>query len=174
MKIRRSELYRIMPILEALPRGIYVKFNYGLGKNMRSIRKEIQDWEDAINPDKKYREYEEERIKIAEECSKKEDGVPVMIPNPDGTRRYKIDEVKQESFDKKLEALKKKHQPAIDIQKEKIEKYNEGMKDEIEMDFHLIKFEDCPEDPSPKEWEAISYFVAEQPEGIQDKSKAKK
>lgn len=174
MKIRRSELYRMMPILEGIARNVCVKFNYALGKNMRKIREEIQDTEDAASPGQDFREYEEERIKLNEKYAKKEKGTPTFVSGAEGARRYLIDESKQELFDKEIESLRKKHKPMLDQQKEKNERYIDMMKEEIEMDFHLIKFEDCPEDLFPKEWEAVSYFITDQPEIALDKTKGKK
>jgi Mor family transcriptional regulator len=162
MLIRRSELYRLRGILEARPRGPHAKFNYALGKNLRKIKEEIQDLEDAVTPDKEFNEYEKERIALNEECAKKEGGVSVFIPNPDGTRRYQIDESKQESFNKKLELLRKKYKATLDLQEKKIQGYNDMMREKAEINFHLINKEDIPDDLSPSDWEAIIDWVIEE------------
>jgi hypothetical protein len=161
MKIRRSELYRLRVILEAMPKGPYAKFNYALGKNLRKIKEEIRDLEDAVTPDEKMQQYEKERIAINEECAKKEGGSPAMIPQPDGTRRYQVDEAKQELFNKKMELLRKKYKPTLDLQEKKIQGYNQLLRELVEIDFHQINKDDVPDDLSPSDWEAIIDWIVE-------------
>jgi len=174
MKIRRSELYRIKGILEGMPKGPYAKFNYVVAKNLRKIKEEILDLEDGVVPDEKFSQYEKDRIAINEECAKKEGGSSAFISQPDGTRRYQIDESKQELFNKKLEILRKKYKPTLDLQEKKIQGYNDLLREKVEIDFHLIQKDDVPDDLSPNDWEAIIDWIVEEAEEKQDKVKGKK
>lgn len=111
-------------------------FKLALSRNKLNIHKEAVAIRDIIRQSKDFRQYEESRINLCKKMAlKDENGAPMLR---DGSYVFP----NQSEFDKALEDLKKKdkkYQQAIKEQEEKIDSFNEGLKETIEIEYYPIE-----------------------------------
>ena len=100
-------------VIENMPKGDKFKFSYAAAKNLRKIKSEIDDMQNAIEPDPEFREYDKERQDLCKKFARIENGEPMTkrIPNPDGSFAsvFEIDEKKKKEFNEELKKLKDKY-----------------------------------------------------------------
>jgi hypothetical protein len=86
--------------------------------------------------------------------AKKKDGGPLITGN-----RFEIDEAKQDEFNTEMKILREKYAEALTLMDRKTETYNKAMREEVDLNFHLVKVEDLPLETKPDELEAILDWV---------------
>ncbi len=143
-----------------------VKFSYAIARNLNIIEPEVKALTKAQEISKEYKEYDAKRLEICREMAKKdEDGNPIMkdgVGNPI-PKGGEFDIEDRPTFDKKIEKLQKKNKEAIDMQKNRIEQFNDLIKETIEIDFYSVKIEHVPDDIKPNHLALMMGFIEGEP-----------
>ena len=164
MKFTRQNLIQAWHTLNGLSNlKTTAKGAYGIAKNIRLIRVEIESIQEARNKIKLpevFEEYEKKRVALCEEyADKNEDGSVVQANGPNGPV-FKITE-RNDEFLKVLNPLNEEYKDAIN-EKEKIEKeFADFMNEEIDYEFHAIKAEDFPNEMSAQQMSVLGDIVTE-------------
>lgn len=115
------------------------KFSYALARNLQVLKPILEPIEDMKKPSEKERAYEIKRMKLCQECARKDDkGNSVMINN-------NFDILDQSKFDSELNKLKKEYEETIDEGKKRGEELTELLKKEEEITFYMIDYEEVPD-----------------------------
>lgn len=144
VKVSNRKVLEIQSAIEQLgSQKVDVHFAYALAKNKGIIEKEVTALKEAGKWSQEYSEYEGQRVKL---CHKH------AIKNPDGTPKiigpiYLMQD--QEAFDKDLDKLRAKNKKIIDEQEARNKKFEDILKEEVEIDFHNIKLSSIPKEISP-------------------------
>lgn len=157
-KLTKKEVLDLHNGLHAVGNLSGVKFAYAVSKNIAKLKSEVVAFQEAYVPLPEFLAYEKERFALAEEYAKKIDGkAQKTIEN--GVERFVIENEKV--FEKKLEALKKKHKKVVDAREKQIKDFEELMKEEIEIDLYQVLVSDIPEGISAKQMTSILPIVIE-------------
>lgn len=141
-KITRKELLELNNSLKKVTHIPGVKFAYIIAKNIHSIEGEIRSIVKTDEAGPEYQEFENERIQLASEHSKKQDnGRPetIMI---NGVEEFNIKNVP--AFEKEYNKLKEKYAEVIVKREEQLKEINKFLEEEIEVELYTIKIEDVP------------------------------
>jgi hypothetical protein len=156
VKVRRSELFKIREVLEAMPKGDRFKFSYAVAKNLRKVKTEIEDMEKAREPEQEIIEYERKRIALCQQYAKQLNGAPMVVSNS-----FVIDEEKQADFNHEMKELQDRYKDAIERGSRKMLDYQVNLRESVDVEFHRVKLEDVPSDILPKDLEVILDWVIE-------------
>ena len=169
-KLKQKEVLGLYYALAILGNLKGVKFNYGIDKNRKRLKKEVDIIEETNKPDLEYDKYNKERVAINEKYAlKNEDGTPKMtlqqINAQQQLSHYVIDEKRKAEFNKAQDDLKEKHKVAVEARKVQIEEYKEFLETE-NTDFSpfLISIDNIPEEITGEQFEIISNFLEEDKE----------
>lgn len=173
-KLKHKEvlgIYYSLPILGEL-KG--VKFNYGIDKNRKRLKKEVETLEERAKPSKEFEEYDKERVKVNEKFSQKnEDGTPKMVTNQQQqVSRYVIDDKRKTEFDKEQDELKIKHKAAVESREAQLKEYREFLEGESDFTPFFIDIDSVPTEINGNQFELISIFFKE--DEVKEESKEDK
>jgi len=162
MKITRENLMNLFGVLNALgSKEMKAKAAYGLAKNKTKVESEIkaiQEAQQKIQPSAEAIKFNEERIKLCEEFSNKdEDGKAIEIG-----LRYDIPAEKIEAFEAKVEEVKEKYKEALEEKEKKEEEWMELMKEEVEVDIHRIHIDLMPDTITPQQIETLGEIIIDE------------
>lgn len=130
-----------------LEEKISTKLAYGLNKNKRIIKEELETLKEKFKEGvSELEEYRKELHAKLEEC-----GATKKMNQQGGTYLVDIDKVDVEKYEKEVEKIDKKYKEELKKQDE-INKENEAVAKEkvAEVDFFTIQFEDLPDEINPK------------------------
>lgn len=117
-----------------------VKFAYAVAKNKVLVDRELEILQTAINPNEKFKKYEEERIKLCEVFAEKDEKDKPKMEN----NEYIItDRVK---FDKELDKLQKELSAVVAERDAQVKEFNELLNKESDFKPFMIEYEDVPTD----------------------------
>ena len=145
------------------------KFAYAVAKNLNVIEPEVKALMKAQEKSKEYQEYDSKRVSICREMANKdENGTPIMIggifqKDKDGIPQRvggEFDIPDRAKLDKRIEKLKKEYKEAVDEQEIKIDEFNELIKEEIDIEFHRVKYEWIPKDKFKKDEDGDKQLVS--------------
>jgi len=137
---------------------------YGIAKNKRILEVEkdaiqkAQQAHMASSMSDDLRKFEEERVELCKEyADKDEDGNPITSNN-----QFKVVERNAE-FIKALNELREEpvYAAAIKAREDKDNEFQNFMKESIEVEVHLIKVDDLPNDITAQQIEALGDLVTE-------------
>ena len=130
------------------------KFAYAVLKNKDKIETAFQTYLDILQkykPSEKYNEYDEKRVKLAEKFAKKDEkGEPIIIGE-----RYDVED--KEGFEKEWDVLKEEYKEALKEWDDELEKKNQELDEEIDIDFHIVS--KVPDTISARELEAAEFMI---------------
>ena len=164
--MKKIDLYSLMGGLKKT-NFVHPRSTYAVNKNKRQIKEIIEEMELSIKPSEKMSEFMKDREELAKTHSAKDEkGKPKMIEvkgvDPEAKQMvYDIigqDDPKSD-YEKAFAKLKKKFEEEIKVQEDKVEKYNEELRDKeteynvfmIELSF-LQEHEKCPLDVMDLIW----------------------
>lgn len=153
--IKRGDLYRVLQGINLAGSLTGIKFSYAMSKNKSLIMAELKSAEESLQQSPGMLAFEKDRMELVNEYGTRDEKGKLVIEN----NQYAIE--KMDEFNKKIEALKKVHKDALDENKKKIDEYNEFMKEEIDMPFHMISMKDIPENISVDVMDQIMPLVSE-------------
>lgn len=123
-----------------------LKMVYAVIKNLKKVSREIEILKET--QPKEYKEYESERIKLAEVmCNKDEKGKPII-----SNGHYSFNNI--EEFKLELEKLNYKYA-------ETLKEFNAFMESESTVVFHKVAFEDVPNDITLQQMSMIEDWIEE-------------
>jgi len=159
VKITRSKAIEIYQTIQTIRyEKANPKFPYALSKNKGKLQPIINEIREKGRPpieNDDYKKFDDERLELCKEMSEKDkDGNPVVDKG-----EYKVKDI--EDFNKKIEALKKKHKSAIEKEDDRKKEYDKFIEEEIEVEFHKINLDLCPENLSVDQMDKISIFIQE-------------
>lgn len=127
-----------------------MKFSYGIAKNLRIIKPEMEALDFALKASKDYQAYEKDRIALAEELSVKNDrGKPTKDKNGN------ILLGNSEEFSERLKELRDvKHKDAW-------LKHTAMLEEDVPIEFYKISVSDFPEKISAALMEILVEFIDE-------------
>ncbi|MBD3260093.1 MAG: hypothetical protein GF334_00145 [Candidatus Altiarchaeales archaeon] len=153
--LKKSEVLAINAILariskdgtEEAPTKLSRRFAYGIAKNSRRIKDEVESIQEAMKP---VSEYEQKRIDLCKKYADKDDeGNPILKDNVyQGLRD-------NEEFRKEIDALSDEYEKSI-------EGVNTILSEETAIDFYEIPLDDFPEQISVGEMEVLLPLVKEE------------
>lgn len=117
-----------------------IDFAYAVFKNKQLIDNKLMEVEFIKNVSPEVIQYEEQRISICEEYSKKDENGRSIIVND----LYSVNEELQNEFKVKMDNLYTKYKDSIDERRKQIEIFNNKMNEESNLQFHKIKKEQIP------------------------------
>ena len=151
--MKRRDLYSYMEALSNVTELKGVKFAYTIIKNKKKIEEEIKILEEVVKASENFSIYEQERIRLCEIHSEKEEnGRPVIIEN-----KYKI--LDTEKFDLELNVLKEKYMSDILERERQINDYNRMLDENIEMNITKIEYNDIPSEITTNQLESIDFMI---------------
>lgn len=153
--IKRGDLYRVLQGINLAGGLTGIKFSYAMSKNKNLIMAELKSAEESLQQSPGMLAFEKDRMELVNEYGTRDEKGNLVIEN----NQYAIE--KMDEFNEKVEALKKVHKDAIDENQKKIDEYNEFMKEEIDMPFHMINMKDIPENISVDVMDQIMPLVSE-------------
>lgn len=134
------------------------KFLFTILENINLLNIEIEKINKMIEGSDEYNEYQNKRINICNEFAEKdEDDNPVKIMNND-VEEFKIDR-EDNDFIEKIQTLQEEYKDSIADYFKKIDKYNNHLNDDVEIDFKQILLDDVPEDITFELLSVINLFV---------------
>lgn len=146
MEIKRSEILNLWYIFQhskndRLPKN----YSYFVAKNKLAIEPMVIEFEKKQESSDKYKEYDEKRAKLAHTLADRqpETNLP-LVQNGE----YVIVKRKAE-FDRLLAEMKQQHKEVVDERAKQIEVLNEFLREKVDVETTLIKYEDVPESIAP-------------------------
>lgn len=146
IKVKRSEIvaihhaFRGMGEIEGNP-----KFTYAVSKNKKLILPEIEALADAEKLSPELVEYDKKRISLCEKyCNKDENGKPITVPLPSGGTGYDGLGDDNKKFTDAIGKLQAEYKDVLDARQKQMEKVNELLDEEIEIEVHCLKVDDLP------------------------------
>jgi len=138
MKIKNQDILNLWKTLSNINLS-GSKFSYAVARNLSIIKPIVDALETAIKPKKEYLEHMAKQEEIAVKYSEKDEkGNPVIL---DGF--YKIsDELGAEN---EFKVLKENNAEIIKDFAKQTEEYNSLLKDDVEVNLHMIDFENIPD-----------------------------
>ncbi len=140
-----------------------VKFVYAVAKNQSKVDSEIDALKAAIEPTEKFKEFEEKRIKINEKyCRRDENDKPIEEKSKDGVPVYTFDDAEKKKRDKDVESLFEESKSVLDERQEQVDKYNEMLKEDIDLELHKVKIDFVPDDITAAQMGLIQDMIDEE------------
>jgi len=136
----KGKLLKLYTTLQQLSNVRNTKFAYFVMKNLKKIEPEVDIIKELRVPPKEFSEYEKDRIALCRKHAElTEDNQPKIKPNGSYEIRNK------DKFDKEIKKLKGRHKNAIEAKENKDKELIDFLKEDVEIDFYKIKFENLPE-----------------------------
>ena len=162
MKKTIKSLIEINNGIETLKKVKDVKFAFALMRNRKKIQRELDAYNESLDAFRLddgeniiYKTYDAERIKLAEKYAKKDEkGKPVIENN-----NYIL--INESAFNADWEKLKSKEEYKAVLEKQKTlkEKADEGLAEEVEIDFYKIKEDVVPVELGLEDLEQIEDLI---------------
>lgn len=131
-----------------------LEFAYAVFKNKQLIDNKLMEVDFIKNVSPEVVEYENQRIKLCEDYSKKNDeGMPIIEND-----LYLIEN--QDEFKEKMKDLVEKYKPFVEERQKQIEIFNEKMNNQANIDWIKIKKDQIPLDiKTANELQEISFMI---------------
>lgn len=155
--MKNLDLYRLKQALEGLGGVENVSFAYAVVKNLKLLEKEIEILEEVRKPSDEFtQEFQPKVDELVKKHSKKdEDGNPEQADGPQGAT-IQVDPANKAKFEKEFAKLEKENKPLVDQRMVQLNKFNDLLQVEAEIELVKIKKEDLPENIKVAELYGIS------------------
>jgi len=156
--MKRSELLNFNRALATVGHLKGIKFAYARAKNIKAISPEVESCQEALQPSKKFSEYDKKRVDVCKEyCNKDGDGNPIIR---DGSY-VGIEPNENSHFDKEHGKLKEEYSEVIEERKKAVDEYNELLEEEVEIELYMLKLENVPEQISADQLHGMMPMIEE-------------
>lgn len=156
----RKDIINLYASLNTLGSVTGGKFAYGVAKNVHILKGEVESMEKSFKPSEGFIEYENERVKLAKEHSKKTKEGKEMTEGEGQTKQYVMEN--QDKFDKELEKLQKKHDKVIKDREKQIDDYIKFLDEEgPKIELWKIKLVDVPDTLNVRQVNGIFEIIEE-------------
>lgn len=158
MKVKKSELIVIWNVLNSLNGKEYSKiFSYGIIRNKKLIKDEVESLEEAKTPSQEYLDYDRKRMLLCEKFADKNDnGHPIITKG-----QYVITE-KLEEMKKEMKVLVEENKQILDDFEKKSQEFVKILEEEVEIDFYKMDFDVFPETIDPSLLEVLEILIKEE------------
>jgi hypothetical protein len=150
------QLLRVKESLDKVSDYEGVEFAYAVFKNKKLIEEKLREFQfiGIVKPE--IIEYENKRINICKELSKKDEhGVPIIDQD-----NFVIDEPNMESFQTKLTELYNEYKIVVDERRDQIKNFDKLMNEETDVQFVKIQRKDIsPQLKTANELEELSFMI---------------
>lgn len=133
----------------------HIKFAYAIAKNKRIIQQEIDDLRALIELSEDMDEYEKKRRDLCMVCAERNEFDEPIINN----NKFQIKD--KDSFRTEVDKLKETFADAIEEHENKIKAYEEILEEEVDIDFHRVKYEYFPHGLTQGQYDILLYFAAD-------------
>lgn len=164
LKVTRNDISRLFQGLDSVSHIRHLRFSYAVTKNLRFLREELETLQKVVDIPEEAKPYDNKRLELAKQYATKDaDGNPVKI---NSGRSYDFTSANYADFEKALEKVQgqKDFKDSYSAFKQHNEKVKEFMEETIEINYHIIKYEDLPLDLSAAQLDMIFEFVSEEEE----------
>jgi hypothetical protein len=146
MKVSRGKLVSLWQILSLVGNTPgSVKFHYSVNKNKKLLEPEVKSLEEAKKPTERFLEWEKKRLEICKELAEKDEaGQPVLVP-VNGTTVFKFSDENRSLFEQKISAVRDEYEDAIKDFQDKERQFDELLREEVEIELHLIPLSAVPD-----------------------------
>lgn len=160
MKVTKRELIKIWNTLEGLNGSDYGrKFSYGIVRNKKLFRDEIEALQEAQTPTPEYQKYDVERIALcAKYADKDEAGQPLRNK---GQFVFTNTEAIQQ-LNEEMKKLVETHAPALADFEKKDKEFEDVLNEEVEFDVYQMDLDVFPEEIDPGILEVLDVFIKEE------------
>lgn len=139
MRVSRNDLEGLGQALDNVGNLTGIKFAYAVAKNRDKITSEMRRMQKGLEPTEAYSKYDTARLALCKEHCKKDDKGGAVTMG-----RSFIGLENNDEFEAAMEELQKEHQETVDERKKLLEEYEKEMKEEVEWNFHMIRFSSVP------------------------------
>ena len=133
--MKNKDLFNLFNSLCNLSNLKGIKFSYGIIKNKKNIKNEIEILQNIIKPSQEFIEFDKEREKLCKKYSKKDEKGEIIIKN----NNYDIKSECKEIFNKEFDDLKEQNKEFIIKREKQLEEYNKLLEEECNIELHKIK-----------------------------------
>lgn len=136
------------------------KFTYNISKNIDIIEKEVKHITKAIESSEKHKEYDEKRVELCKEFSKKdENGEVVYITDPNtGSKEFDLDTTDKKWL-KAIDKLKEDYSDTLKEREKQVEDYNALLKEDSTVEFFTMSIDEIPEMISVEQMLLVKHFI---------------
>jgi hypothetical protein len=153
IKLTRNELAGIARVLNSLNGSYSIKMKYAIKKNKDFLKNEVDAIDEAsITNSKRFKEYDEKRMKIVDECGEKQNGQFKFLP--DG-KSVTIRDDKKEYFAKTLSVLQEEYKDGIDERNKELKDFENFLKEQVEIEVFKFSNDIIPDDISQSMYETL-------------------
>ncbi len=154
--MKKQKIIELYQALNSLGNLSGVKFSYAVVRNINILKPEIEALQEVIKPSEEFTKYEQERIELAKEHSKKDDKGEPMSEN----NKFILEDEKK--FEKEFEKLKEKNKKVFDDRQKQIDEYITLLETESSMELFKIDISDVPEGITTQQMNSIYELIEEQ------------
>ena len=149
MQITNEKLIQFSHIIDNLLKreGGDVPLHYAFLKNKKAIEGEREILEEARKPLDEFVAYDQARLETCKDFSEKdESGNPKFYFDENRTQRFKIEEEKEEAFEKAIVDLKEENKEHIDAQEKRDEDFRGLLEKEVDVELTIIPISSVPKE----------------------------
>jgi hypothetical protein len=158
MKVTKKELIKIWNTLEGLSNTqLNRRFSYGIVRNKKILKDEIESLQEAQTPGKDYQQYNIERITLCELLADKDEDGQAVHENGE----YVFTENRAE-LDEKMKELVAKNKECIDDFQQKEKEFSSILAEEVELEVYKMSLDVFPETIEPTVLEVLDDFISEE------------
>lgn len=172
MTDNKMKLHQLVAISDAITAilannaNLPAKLTFALVKNKNTLKVNVDAFNQAQEPSKEFKTYEEERMKICMElCDKDENGNPkftMAIPGVTQQMFSMNNPENKKEFDEKFEALKETHKADLDVREAQLKDLETLLNTEFETSFTKIDLASIPDNAiTPKQIEILYPLISE-------------
>jgi len=154
LKLTKREVLELHLTISNLNGSYHPKFTYALVKIRNALKTEVEAIQTAMPPLPEFKEYEDARQVLCQTMAKKDvKGKPVIHDNV-----YDIED--SDEFERQLASLRTKYADAIQAQEDHVERLNELLNEETEVEIATkIPFEHLPDTVSVQLMHVLDPFL---------------
>jgi len=162
MEFKKKELITIWNTLEGLKGTQYSrKFSYGIVRNKKILRDEVESLQEAQTPADEYIAYEKERIALCEEyADKDETGKAVQVKG-----QYYFSE-ENPKFKELMKALVDKNKQVLEDAVKKEKEFLDILEETVDLPIYKMALDVFPESIDIAVLEVLEVFIKEEDETI--------
>ena len=154
--MKRKELYQFKAALDAVKNYSGMKFRYAFAKNVKTIKAELETFEEMIKPSAEFTRYQQEGNNIRIKHAKKTPGTDACIIENNSYVMNDLDAFTNEFLEFKAQNLGIENACAM----QEIE-FNEFLEGESELEIFKMDADDVPEEIPAGEYADISFMIHE-------------
>lgn len=154
------DLFDLLSKLHTLSNLKGVKFAYAVNKNIKALKKEVEDLRESIKPSASFEKYQEAYKELhASYAIANEDGTPKVF-DEGGKQVNKVSEDKLPEFNAKVKELEAEYADALSEREEQLKEFEKMLGEDADgFEFYKVKLEYVPEDITTEQMSIVMPLV---------------